>query len=65
MQTEKFKLVYFDGFGRAEFIRMLLHHAKVDFEDCRYQMEEWPAVKPTMNNMSLPIMVKADGSMFN
>ena len=39
------KVFYFDGAGRAEAIRLLLKHAKVEFEDVRLKGEEWPALK--------------------
>ena len=34
------KVYYFDGYGRAEGIRMLLAHAKQEFEDVRLSPEE-------------------------
>ncbi len=34
------KVIYFDLYGRAEAIRMLLTHAKVPFEDVRLSKEE-------------------------
>lgn len=43
------KLHYFDAYGRAEPIRMLLNHAKVEFEDHRFGREEWPQVKTELN----------------
>eukprot|EP00347_Sterkiella_histriomuscorum_P012337 403368980 len=43
------KLHYFDVYGRADPIRMLLTHAKVEFEDHRFPMEEWPALKQSLN----------------
>ena len=39
------KVHYFDAYGRAESIRLLLAHVKVPFEDRRYSFEEWPARK--------------------
>ena len=41
------KLYYFNAYGRAEAIRMLLNKANVDFEDRRIELgsEEWKALK--------------------
>lgn len=39
------KLYYFDGYGRAESIRMLLSHAKQEFEDIRLSKEEFAPLK--------------------
>ena len=39
------KLVYFDLYGRAEGIRLMLHSAKVEFEDFRVTRADWPQYK--------------------
>ena len=43
----KAKLLYFDGRGRGEMIRIMLSYGGVEFEDKRIKMEEWPQVKPS------------------
>lgn len=37
------KLFYFDSAGRAELIRLVLTAAKVEFDDVRFQGDDWPA----------------------
>ena len=36
MQAPVWKVHYFDGYGRAEALRMLLTHAKVEYENVNY-----------------------------
>merc|ERR1712038_384153 len=43
----KVQLLYFDGRGRGEIIRMILTYGGVEFEDKRVSFEEWPQIKPT------------------
>jgi len=45
---EKIKIEYFGmGYGRADCIRFLLHHANVDYEYVGYDMETWGNMKAT------------------
>ena len=41
------QLLYFDGRGRGEIIRIILTYGGVEFEDKRVSFEEWPQVKPS------------------
>ena len=43
----KVQLLYFDGYGRAEIIRIILNYGGVKFEDKRVNFEEWPKIKPS------------------
>ena len=38
-------MCYFNLMGRAEFIRMMLKHANVEFEDERIEQSDWPPLK--------------------
>lgn len=40
-----YKVHYFNFRGRAEAIRWILKYSNVEFEDCRYELDEWPKVK--------------------
>ena len=42
-----YKLIYFDGRGRAEHIRMMFAHAGVEYEDLRIGGQEWKEMKPS------------------
>lgn len=44
------RLIYFDGEGRAETIRLLLNEAKVDFEDYRFPKNADHETNPTRLN---------------
>ena len=42
-----YKLMYFNGRGRAEASRYLFALAGVEYEDYRFAEGEWPRVKPS------------------
>ena len=50
------KLYYFNMPGRAEMIRLLLRHAKVDFEDVTFSMEAWPTWKDRFDLKQVPAL---------
>lgn len=56
----KYKLIYFNGKGRAETIRLVLAAAGVNYEDKRIEKADWPALKPTTPWGSLPLL-EVDG----
>lgn len=61
------KLYYFDIYGRAEPIRMLLTHAKVEFEDIRIDKEGQEKLKAEgkLEFGQIPVIEKPDGKWFS
>lgn len=48
------KLYYFPSYGRAEPLRLMLHHAGIEYEECFIEMDDWPKHKPMMPGGSMP-----------
>lgn len=42
-----YKLTYFNVRGRAELARLIFHYKGVEFEDFRFQRDEWAKYKPS------------------
>lgn len=42
-----YKLTYFNITALAEPIRFLLSYLNIDFEDVRFEREQWPSIKPS------------------
>lgn len=51
-----YKLVYFNGRGRAELCRLIFAQAGVQYEDRRVTQEEWQELKPTTPFGTIPIL---------
>lgn len=60
-----YKVHYFAGYGRAEAIRMLLSHAKVEYEEVNYTFADMPELKASgkLEFGQLPA-VERDGKMY-
>ncbi|XP_060876813.1 glutathione S-transferase-like [Metopolophium dirhodum] len=59
-----YKLTYFNFPALAEPIRFLLSYLEIDFEDVRFEREQWPSIKPTMPFGKVPIL-EIDGKVLN
>nr|QQF64857.1 glutathione S-transferase S3 [Aphis craccivora] len=59
-----YKLTYFNFPALAEPIRFLLSYLEIDFEDYRFEREQWPSIKPTMPFGKVPIL-EIDGKVLN
>jgi len=46
-QKDKVRLVYFNGRGRGEPIRIILSIGNVPYDDEIVTFEEWPTIKPS------------------
>ncbi len=58
----EYKLYYFPLLARAEPVRLLLSHAKADWEDVTIPSSEWPKHKPSMPEGQLPVLELKDGT---
>ncbi|XP_072014440.1 S-crystallin SL11-like [Amphiura filiformis] len=56
-----YKLIYFNGRGRAEVARYVFALAGAEYEDHRIEFSEWAALKPTMPAGALPVL-EVDGA---
>jgi len=63
--TTKFKLTYFNFYGRGEAARLIFALAGVGYEDCRIEWpgEEWNEFKPKTPFGQLPLL-EVDGKIF-
>uniref|UniRef100_A0A0B7BI02 glutathione transferase n=1 Tax=Arion vulgaris TaxID=1028688 RepID=A0A0B7BI02_9EUPU len=53
----EYKVVYFNLRGRGELLRLLLHAAGVQFVDQRVEFADWPSLKSSTPEGTLPYMV--------
>nr|QJE50396.1 glutathione S-transferase sigma [Diaphanosoma celebensis]QST14966.1 GSTsigma1g protein [Diaphanosoma celebensis] len=58
----EYKLVYFNARGWAELARLVMHYAGVEFEDFRFERDEWPQYKEKMPFKKVPIL-EVDGKV--
>jgi len=59
-----YKLTYFNVTGLGEPIRFLLSYLNIDFEDVRFELEQWPSIKRTMPFRKVPVL-EIDGKKLN
>jgi len=52
----QYKLMYFNLQGRAELSRVIFAYAGEKYEDIRYEFPEFPAIKPTLPFLQLPVL---------
>ncbi|KAF5279388.1 hypothetical protein FQA39_LY05498 [Lamprigera yunnana] len=62
--ASKYKLTYFPTTGVAEPIRFLFSYGKLEFEDIRFEIDDWPKIKPTMPFGQVPVL-EVDGKLAN
>ena len=58
----RYKLIYFNARGGAEFIRLILAQAGVEYQDVRIEGEQWPHLRPEMPFGVVPVL-EVDGKL--
>uniref|UniRef100_A0A069DQM3 glutathione transferase n=1 Tax=Panstrongylus megistus TaxID=65343 RepID=A0A069DQM3_9HEMI len=59
-----YKLTYFPVKALAEPIRFILSYMDKEFEDVRFERENWPTIKPTMPFGKVPVL-EVDGTQLH
>ena len=57
-----YKLLYFNGRGRAEYLRLIFAAAGQQYEDARIEMADWPKYKDKTPFEQIPILEVKEGS---
>ncbi|ODM88750.1 Glutathione S-transferase 1 [Orchesella cincta] len=58
-----YKLTYFDFAARGEPARLIFAAANVKFVDNRVKMQDWPALKPTLEWGQMPVLQFGDKTL--
>ena len=58
----RYKLIYFNARGGAEFIRLIFAQAAVEYQDVRIEGEQWPHLKLQMPFGVVPVL-EVDGKL--
>lgn len=61
----QYKLIYFNGRGRAETIRLLFAQAQVKYEDVRIEKDQWPTLKESKLKFYQSLSIVIFCSMFS
>ena len=59
---KQFKLLYFNGRGRAEYLRLIFAAAGQQYEEARIEMVDWPKYKEKTPFEQIPILEVKEGS---
>ena len=58
----QYKLLYFNGRGRAEYLRLIFAAANQAYEDSRIEMSEWPKLKSSTPFEQIPTLEIRNGA---